>query len=59
MLRTAVTDANGIVPPAKVLAAIGKEDAESPEMPDWINAWCQADATRPWPPMPEGKDRLA
>ncbi|MGR3761026.1 acyl-CoA thioesterase [Roseobacteraceae bacterium NS-SX3] len=54
MLRTAVTDANGIVPPAEVLAAIGQPGAASPGMPEWIRAWCQADATRPWPPMQGG-----
>jgi hypothetical protein len=59
MLRTAVTDAKGIVPPAKVLAAVGQDGVESPAMPDWIAAWCQADATRPWPPMAKTQDGLA
>ncbi|MDE4141197.1 MULTISPECIES: acyl-CoA thioesterase [Rhodobacterales] len=59
MLRTAVTDAKGIVPPTKVLAAVGQGDAETPTMPEWIAAWCQADATRPWPPMAETQDGLA
>lgn len=56
MLRTAVTDANGIVAPARVLADLGLEAAAAVRMPDWTSAWCQADATRPWPPM---QDRLA
>ena len=54
MLRTAVTDRNGIVPPEQVLSALGRADGISPEMPGWIAAWCQADAGRPWPPMQDG-----
>jgi acyl-CoA thioesterase FadM len=51
MLRTALTDKNGIVPPARVLKAMGHPDLPSLEMPDWIDAWRAADAQRPWPPM--------
>jgi acyl-CoA thioesterase FadM len=51
MFRSAVTNAKGIVPPARVLAEMGRPDARSPEMPDWIRAWVAADQTRPWPPM--------
>jgi acyl-CoA thioesterase FadM len=54
MLRTAVTDRSGIVPPARVLAALGQADTPSPELPEWIRNWCQADAGRPWPPMQDG-----
>ena len=50
MFRAAVTDANGIIAPARVLAAMARDDP-SPVMPDWINAWVEAEATRPWPPM--------
>ncbi|MEX0304479.1 MAG: acyl-CoA thioesterase [Leisingera sp.] len=56
MLRTAVTDRNGIVPPEKVLAALGLNPGLPSELPGWIKDWCQADAGRPWPPM---QDRLA
>lgn len=52
MLRTALTDENGIVPPAQALKHMGLADAKTPKMPDWINAWRAADAQRPWPPMP-------
>lgn len=52
MYRAAITDKNGIVAPDRVLAAMGQEIA-SPEMPAWVRAWCDADATRPWPPMAE------
>lgn len=50
LYRAAVTDSNGIVSPDRVLTAMGV-DHVSPPMPDWITAWCDADAYRPWPPM--------
>lgn len=50
LYRSAVTDKNGIVPPARVLKAMG-QDMVSPEPPEWIAAWIAADAQRPWPPM--------
>ena len=50
LYRSAITDRNGIVPPARVLAALG-QNAASPAMPDWVLNWTEADATRPWPPM--------
>jgi hypothetical protein len=24
--------------------------AESPDLPAWVRAWIEAEATRPWPP---------
>lgn len=51
LLRSAVTDKNGIVAPSRVLATLGYTDAASPPMPDWIAQWTSADTTRPWPPM--------
>ncbi|WP_425044487.1 acyl-CoA thioesterase [Primorskyibacter sp. S87] len=53
LFRAAITDKNGIVAPTEVLAAMGRADTPSPAMPDWVAAWCAADATRPWPPMQE------
>ena len=50
LYRAAVTDPNGIVLPSKVLEAMG-QPGTSPPMPDWVKAWCEADAGRPWPPM--------
>jgi acyl-CoA thioesterase FadM len=50
LLRQAVTGPEGIVPPARLVAALGGPDA-SPALPDWVVAWIAADATRPWPPM--------
>jgi acyl-CoA thioesterase FadM len=50
LYRAAVTDKGGIVAPPRILAALGQE-ASSPEMPEWIENWTRAEATRPWPPM--------
>lgn len=52
LLRTAATDRNGIVEPARLAAALGVV-AEGPELPAWVRAWTEAEALRPWPPMPE------
>ncbi|WP_099825870.1 thioesterase family protein [Oceaniglobus indicus] len=49
LMRTAVTDGNGIVPMARAATALG-HDGASPPLPDWIAAWAEADARRPWPP---------
>ena len=53
LLRIAVVDASGIVSPDKVATALGFP-SESPTLPDWITAWAEADALRPWPPMDDG-----
>lgn len=50
LYRAAVTDANGIVSPQRVLAAMGQPET-SPQMPEWVVAWCAGEAQRPWPPM--------
>jgi len=47
--RSAVTSAKGIVPPDQVFAELNSAEAK-PELPDWVQAWIAADATRPWPP---------
>ncbi|WP_208351871.1 acyl-CoA thioesterase [Pseudaestuariivita rosea] len=49
LYRSAVTDKNGIVTPERVLAAIGADDS-APDCPDWVAAWIDAEAQRPWPP---------
>ena len=51
LIRSAVTSSKGIVPPAQVLAALG-QPVESPALPDWVQNWIDAEATRPWPPHP-------
>ncbi|SEP63548.1 Acyl-CoA thioesterase FadM [Loktanella sp. DSM 29012] len=54
LYRSAVTDRNGIVDPARVFAAAGF-DATPPALPAWTQSWIEADATRPWPPeLPAG-----
>lgn len=50
LIRSAVTSKAGIVNPTEVLAAMGKA-VQRPALPDWVNAWTAADATRPWPPV--------
>lgn len=51
LLRMALTRGrNGILPPAELAQALGLP-GESPRLPDWVMAWIEADAQRPWPPM--------
>ena len=50
LVRAVVSDHNGIVSPARVMKAMGLQEA-SPPLPDWVQAWVDADAKRPWPPM--------
>ncbi|TDL78468.1 acyl-CoA thioesterase [Palleronia sediminis] len=49
LIRSALTDANGIVATERAERALGL--GRSPELPDWIAAWARAEALRPWPPM--------
>lgn len=50
LLRSAVSQGSrGIVPPAELVAAMGMP-SQSPALPEWVSAWIEADATRPWPP---------
>ncbi|MFN3938242.1 MAG: acyl-CoA thioesterase [Gemmobacter sp.] len=50
LIRSAVTSAEGIVAPERVLAALGQPGRESPPLPAWVAAWIEGDAQRPWPP---------
>lgn len=50
LYRSAVTDKSGIVAPARVMSAMGIEDIPSPDLPDWVTGWIEADRHRPWPP---------
>jgi len=47
-----VTGRDGIVPPGQVLEDMGLEQP-SPPAPEWVRAWIEAEASRPWPPMQE------
>lgn len=49
LLRTAVTSRNGTVPSQQILHELGL-DNWSAELPEWVKAWADADAQRPWPP---------
>lgn len=49
LIRSAVTSVGGIVPPARVAAALG-HGPDSPPLPDWVLAWAEAEGHRPWPP---------
>ncbi|MFN3641577.1 MAG: acyl-CoA thioesterase [Gemmobacter sp.] len=49
LIRSACTSAAGIVPPARLAAAMGIA-GDSPSLPDWVAAWAAAEGTRPWPP---------
>lgn len=49
LIRSAFTSKDGIVPPARILAAMGQPET-SPPLPDWVAAWIAAEALRPWPP---------
>jgi len=51
LLRVAATRTGGILPPAQLVAAMGYTAQPSPPLPDWVLAWTNADALRPWPPM--------
>lgn len=50
LARMAATCDTGILPPARLLSALGHDTAASPALPDWVTAWIDADNTRPWPP---------
>lgn len=50
LIRMAATGKNGIVPAAEVVAAMGHDPLPG-ALPDWVQAWADADAKRPWPPQ--------
>lgn len=49
LYRTAITGPDGIVDPAKAAGAMGLPP-QSPQLPEWVQNWITADASRPWPP---------
>ncbi len=54
LYRSALTDKNGLVRPDRLLEVITVEEPQPP-LPDWVQNWVDADATRPWPPMDHSK----
>lgn len=59
LLRVAIVGGGrkGIVAPSEFMAALGHH-GESPALPGWVQAWIDADAQRPWPPvLPEMLER--
>lgn len=49
LIRSAITSKAGIVPPQEMLKALGATQ-QSPQLPDWVQGWIEADSGRPWPP---------
>jgi len=49
LARMAITDANGILAPQTAANALGWPKA-SPNLPEYVLAWIEAEAKRPWPP---------
>ena len=49
LFRMAITDRSGLIPSTDFATEIGQGD--SPPLPDWVVAWGEADAGRPWPPL--------
>ena len=52
LIRSAITDRNGIVAPNRVLEAMGL-NLPAPDLPPWVREWIEAERLRPWPPMTE------
>lgn len=50
LVRMAATQTSGILPPDRLLNAMGHKTLSSPVLPDWALAWINAEALRPWPP---------
>lgn len=51
LLRAALVTKAGTIPIQEIAAALGHE-GPSPQLPDWVLNWIEAEATRPWPPQP-------
>lgn len=53
LIRSALVQASrnrpGIVPPSELAMAFGFPP-ESPELPQWVEAWAESESRRPWPP---------
>jgi len=50
LIRGALASREGLVPVCELIEALGVQDW-NPELPEWVQAWIDADAQRPWPPL--------
>jgi len=48
LIKLGTTSKNGLVAASEVLEAYGIKDYD-PEIPEWVNAWIEAEGKRPWP----------
>jgi len=48
LVRAGITSKDGLVPVDRVLEATGRA-GWAPELPDWVQAWIDAEGLRPWP----------
>ncbi len=48
LIKLATTSKQGLVPATEVLAAYDKPCPDF-DVPDWVNAWIEAESQRPWP----------
>jgi len=51
LLRTCITSKGRMVPTSEVADVMGQHGLRI-QIPDWVQAWADADNTRPWPPAP-------
>lgn len=49
LLRTAFVGRDGVIAPIEIVRDLG-HSGPSPALPDWVLAWKDAEAQRPWPP---------
>ncbi|MEL7026266.1 MAG: acyl-CoA thioesterase, partial [Pseudomonadota bacterium] len=49
LLRSAIVTRQGTVPPADLAKDLG-HPGPSPDLPDWVQNWIEAEGTRAWPP---------
>lgn len=50
VLRMALTDKSGIVDPQRMMDIL-KPGVISPDLPEWVQKWKEAEDLRPWPPV--------
>ena len=47
LIKACAVSKQGLVPATEVIDAIGKDFDDA--IPDWVNAWIEAEGLRPWP----------